>query len=102
MGGGKEEQTQNHRSKQREAETTLHAFHARVNELALIAAGSCCSPVNCTSTHIVTAEVNAQSHHTELGSLPAPELSTGIFTKILHVFYVLQRWNLKCYSQQLQ
>ena len=97
MGGEKGEQTQNHRSKQLEAETELYVFHIHANSgprlqvalvLVLLIVPSLTS----------TAAGATACHRTELSYFPAPGLSTGIFTKRQYVFYVLQRRSLKCYS----
>lgn len=97
VGGEKEGQTKNHRSKQLEAETKLHAFHTRADsglwlQLALVVTLWIVPSLTLSLRLLVTS-------HTELAYIPAPKLSTGIFTKTLWVFYVLQRWSLKCYSK---
>lgn len=80
VGGEKEGQTPYHRSKQLEAETKLYAFHMGANsqlwlQLALAVA--------LWIVPSLTLSLEAPCHHTELGYVPAPELSTDIFTKTL-------------------
>lgn len=98
MGGEKGEQTQNHRSKQLGAETKLYVFHIHANSGLQLQPARVLAPLVVPSLRSISAEATA-CHHTELGYSPAPGLSTGIFTKRQYVFYVLQRWSLKHYSQ---
>lgn len=96
MGGEKGANTKP--QKQPGAETKLYVFHIHANSGLRLQPALVLAPLIVPSLTSIAAEATA-CHRTELGYFPAPGLSTGIFTKRQYVFYVLQRWSLKCYSQ---